>query len=64
MMLLAAILSEATRTKSDPCIPIKYSILQNSYEMWLFKNDLRGNTSPFASSEQITQQKFARGVAA
>lgn len=33
MMLLAAILSAATRTKSGPCIPIKYSILYNSWEL-------------------------------
>lgn len=39
MMLLAATLSEATRTKSDPCMPIRYSILKNGYEMRLFKNN-------------------------
>lgn len=47
MMLLAATLSAATRTKSGPCIPIKYSILYNSYEPKDFYKNLKEQSSPF-----------------
>lgn len=62
-MLLAATLSEATRTKSDPCIPIKYSILQNSSEMWLFKTiweEIQAPSSPLSRLHSKSLREMAR----
>lgn len=57
MMLLAATLSAATRTKSCPWIPIKYSIMYITYELKSLYNTVN-LADVLASTVQITQQKF------